>query len=152
MKSLRLSKIIEIVENNDVYTQEHLLKLLGEQGFSITQATISRDIKELNLVKIITEDGKYKYTTTRKKQHDNLTKKYHSVFLDSVISVDFAQNIIVLKCHTGMANAACAALDTMHFEGMVGTLAGDDTIFVLMRSERQAQGVAGEIREFLSFE
>ena len=152
MKSLRLSKIVEIVENNDVYTQEHLLTLLRAQGFSITQATISRDIRELNLVKIITDDGKYKYTTTRKKQHDNLTQKYHSVFLDSVTDVDYSQNIIMLKCHTGMANAACAAFDTMHFDGVVGSLAGDDTIFVLMRSEKAAQAVAEEIREFLAIE
>jgi len=152
LKSLRLSKIVEIVENNDVYTQEHLLTLLRAQGFSITQATISRDIRELNLVKIITDDGKYKYTTTRKKQHDNLTQKYHSVFLDSVTNVDYSQNIIMLKCHTGMANAACAAFDTMEFEGVVGSLAGDDTIFVLMRSETTARDVAEEIKQYLSID
>lgn len=150
MKALRLSKIMELVEKNEVYTQEDLLHLLEEEGFMTTQATISRDIKELNLVKTITADGKYKYTTTRKKQNDSLEKKYRSVFTESAMSVDYAGNFVAIRCHTGMANAACAALDTMPLEGVVGTLAGDDTIFILVRSESHAERIAAEIESMLS--
>ncbi len=150
MKSLRLEKIAQLVEQHDVYTQEHLLQLLNEEGFNVTQATVSRDIKELNLAKMITEDGKYKYTAAPRKENANLEKKYHSVFSESVLSVDYAGNMISIKCHTGMANAACAALDTMSYEGIVGTLAGDDTIFVLVRSEEQALSITQQIKHFLS--
>ena len=149
MKALRLAKIIELVEKNEVYTQEDLLDLLAKEGFVTTQATVSRDIKELSLVKSVTEDGKYKYTTSRKKQNDNLEKKFRSVFVESVMLVDYAQNTVVVKCHTGMANAACAALDTMGLPGIVGTLAGDDTIFVLMRTEDLAHEITEEIRSML---
>ena len=149
MKALRLAKIVELVEKNEVYTQEDLLQLLAQEGITTTQATISRDIKELNLVKSVTEDGKYKYTTSRKKQTDTMEKKFRSVFVESVVLVDYAQNIVVVKCHTGMANAACAALDTMGLEGIVGTLAGDDTIFILMRTEELARNISDEIRAML---
>lgn len=149
MKALRLAKIVELVEKNEVYTQEDLLQLLAQEGITTTQATISRDIKELNLVKSVTEDGKYKYTTSRKKQTDTMEKKFRSVFVESVVLVDYAQNIVVVKCHTGMANAACAALDTMGLEGIVGTLAGDDTIFILMRTEELAHNISDEIRAML---
>ena len=149
MKALRLAKIIELVEKNEVYTQEDLLELLAKEGFVTTQATVSRDIKELSLVKSVTEDGKYKYTTSRKKQNDNLEKKFRSVFVESVMLVDYAQNTVVVKGHTGMAHAACAALDTMGLPGIVGTLAGDDTIFVLMRTEDLAHEITEEIRSML---
>ena len=151
MKALRLAKIIELVEKNEVYTQEDLLKLLAQEGFQTTQATISRDIKELNLVKTLTAEGKYQYTTTRKKQTDNMEKKFRAVFLESVLSVDYALNTAVIKCHTGMANAACASLDGMaEMEGIVGTLAGDDTIFVLMRSEEGAAHLVRRIEQMIS--
>ena len=149
MKALRLAKIVELVEKNEVYTQEDLLQLLAREGIATTQATISRDIKELNLVKSVTEDGKYKYTTSRKKRTDTMEKKFRSVFIESVVLVDYAQNIVVVKCHTGMANAACAALDTMGLEGIVGTLAGDDTIFILMRTDELARNISDEIRAML---
>ena len=150
MKALRLQKIVELVEKNEVYTQEDLLALLAKEGFVTTQATVSRDIKELSLVKSVTEDGKYKYTTSRKKQNDSMEKKFRSVFVESVVLVDYAMNTVVVKCHTGMANAACAALDTMGLEGIVGTLAGDDTIFILMRTEELAHGITDKIRGMLN--
>ena len=141
MKALRLAKIVELVEKNEVYTQEDLLELLAKEGFITTQATVSRDIKELSLVKSVTEDGKYKYTTSRKKQNDSMEKKFRSVFVESVVLVDYAQNTVVIKCHT---------LDTMGLEGVVGTLAGDDTIFVLMRTEELAHGITEKIRGMLT--
>ena len=149
MKANRLQKIIELVENNIVCTQEVLLVLLEKEGIKTTQATISRDIKELNLVKTTTEDGAYKYTTAKKNKNHRMEKKYRAVFVESAVSVDFALNTVVIKCHTGMANAACAALDTMDFTGIVGTLAGDDTIFVLMKTEALAQALTTEIKSML---
>ncbi len=149
MKANRLQKIIELVENNIVCTQEDLLVLLEREGIKTTQATISRDIKELNLVKTTTEDGNYKYTTAKKSKNHRMEKKYKAVFVESAVSVDYALNTIVIKCHTGMANAACAALDTMDFTGIVGTLAGDDTIFVLMKTEALAQALTMEIKSML---
>ncbi|MGI5893535.1 MAG: arginine repressor [Candidatus Merdivicinus sp.] len=151
MKALRLAKIIELVEKHEIYTQEDLLVLLAQEGFVTTQATISRDIKELSLIKTVTEDGKYKYTTSRKKQTDNMEKKFRAVFMESVISVDYALNTVVIKCHNGMANAACASLDTMaEMEGIVGTLAGDDTIFVLMRTEELAGHLTQRIQHMIA--
>lgn len=151
MKALRLAKIVELVEKNEVYTQEDLLGLLAQEGFQTTQATISRDIKELGLVKAVTADGKYKYTTTQKKHTDTMEKKFRAVFMESVIQVDYALNTVVIKCHTGMANAACASLDTMaEMEGIVGTLAGDDTIFVLMRTEEMAAHLTQRIELMIS--
>ena len=151
MKTIRLAKITDLVENHEIFTQEELLSYLAAEGIITTQATISRDIKELNLVKSLTASGKYKYTTTRKKQTDNLEKKFRAVFMESVIFVDYAMNTVVLKCHTGMANAACAALDTMaDMDGVVGTLAGDDTIFVLMRTEELARSLKEALMDMLA--
>ena len=147
MKSKRLSKIVELVEQHQVYTQDDLLRLLEHEGITTTQATISRDIKELNLVKTVTEDGKYRYMLPREQKNDSLKKKFHSVFLEAVVSVDYAGHIVSVRCHTGMANAACAAMDTMKLEGIVGTLAGDDTFFILMRTEEQAQNICEQIRQ-----
>ncbi len=149
MKVKRLQKIIEIIENHSVCTQEDLLALLESEGIKTTQATISRDIKELNLVKTTSEKGGYKYTTAKKSKNQHMEKKYRAVFIESVLSADYAMNTVVIKCHTGMANAACAALDTMDFNGIVGTLAGDDTIFVLVKTENLAQALTVEINSML---
>ncbi len=149
MKADRLKKIIEIIENNEVCTQEELLIFLKKEGIITTQATVSRDIKELNLVKSTATGGKYKYTTARKPNSHLMEKKYRAVFVEALTSVDYALNTVVIRCHTGMANAACAALDTMDFSGIVGTLAGDDTIFVLMKTEQLAQQITTEIKSML---
>ena len=124
MKALRLVKIMELVDRYEIYTQEDLLRYLREEGIETTQATISRDIKELNLVKTITEDGKYKYSAVRRRRNDDLEKKYHAVFVESLISVDYAGNTVAILCHTGMANAACAALDTMVLKVLWGRWQG----------------------------
>lgn len=149
MKALRLAKIMELVDKYEIYTQEDLLQRLKDEGIDTTQATISRDIKELNLVKAITEDGKYRYSAARRR-NDDLDKKYHAVFVESLISVDYAGNTVAVLCHTGMAGAACAALDTMGFEGIVGTLAGDDTIFVLMRTTELAEELTRKIQRIMN--
>lgn len=148
MKIKRQEALLKIIEENEVYTQEGLQEKLKEQGFDVTQATVSRDIKSLDLVKVTTPDGKYRYA--QKKLSTGVTvKKFTSVFQEAVISVDYAINTVVVKCHTGMANAACAALDIMDLGDVVGTLAGDDTIFVLLRSEEKAALVSQKIKEML---
>lgn len=133
MKYKRHRKILDIIKLHDVETQEMLQELLSEYGFKVTQATVSRDIKELKLMKKLDENGVYKYISPS----DGKAKQ--NIFVDMVVSVDHAVNTVVLKCSTGMAQAACAALDSMNYEHIVGTLAGDDTIFVLMRTEADAK-------------
>lgn len=146
MKSQRHSKILEIISENEIETQEELLLHLKEAGFNSTQATISRDIKELRLSKRSSESGKTKYVqhTTETKQFD---VKFETILKESIKSVDRAGNICVIKCHTGLANAACAAIDTLGYEQVVGTIAGDDTIFILLRTEDTARCFSEEMKE-----
>ncbi len=149
VKSVRLQKILELIERNRIDTQEQLQELLlTQENIRTTQATISRDIKELGLVKVSDGEGNYHYAPGQRDK-GNLEKKYRAVFVQSLLSVDYAGHITCIRCHTGMANAACAALDTMGFGGVVGTLAGDDTIFVLMRSEEEARLLSEQIQEIL---
>ncbi len=133
MKKERHEKIIDIIRNNIVDTQELLKELLSKQGIEVTQATLSRDIRELKLFKDYDDDKNYRYVVP-----DNSLPVFPQMFIDSVISVDFGMNMVVLKCHTGMAMAACAILDKINYSEILGTIAGDDTIFVLMKSEEKA--------------
>ena len=133
MKNKRHNKILDIIQLQNVETQEMLQELLQDYGFKVTQATVSRDIKELKLIKKLDENGVYKYVSPL----DSKIKQ--NIFMDTVMGVDYAMNTIVVKCHTGMAQAACAALDSMNYDNIVGTLAGDDTIFVLMKTEADAE-------------
>lgn len=139
MKKKRLAKILELVERYDIETQEAMQGLLLENGIDVTQATVSRDIKELNLVKIQTPDGRSKYARPEKDTGDR--QKFDVFFLNSILNVDYALNTVVIKCGVGMAQAACASFDKMFFSDVVGTIAGDDTIFVLMRNEPAAMGL-----------
>lgn len=142
MKKQRHEKILELIELNEIETQEGLQALLKGCGFDVTQATVSRDIKELRLVKKQSKSGRYSYTAPDNNNHHSRLK---SIFSDSVVKVDYAMNTVVLKCRTGTAQAACAALDTMGLENIVGTLAGDDTIFILMRNEHSAKALTAEL-------
>lgn len=148
MKTRRQEALLKIIDENEIYTQEALQEKLKECGFDVTQATVSRDIKSLDLVKIASGDGKYRYAP-KQLTTGVAVKKFTSVFQEAVIKVDYAINTVVVKCHTGMANAACAALDIMDLGDVVGTLAGDDTIFVLLRTEEKAKQVAEKINEML---
>ena len=147
MKENRQQKILEIIKREEVYTQEGLLLKLREEGFEVTQATVSRDIKKLNLVKKLTPEGKYIYSSQEIEDTGKHHGKFRSMF--AVISVDHAINIVVLKCHVGMANAACASFDLMSWDGVVGTIAGDDTVFVLMRTEQQAMEFQKEMEAMI---
>ncbi|MDF2566949.1 MAG: arginine repressor [Oscillospiraceae bacterium] len=150
MKTKRHQKILELIADNNIDTQEGLLKCLKESHFNVTQATVSRDIKELRLVKALSPEGQYRYIYP---QNDDLkskiTSKYHSILQDSITNIDYAGNTVVIKCHVGMANAACAALDSMLWDSVVGTLAGDDTIFALIRTEDKAKEFAESLYKFI---
>ncbi len=149
MKNSRKNAILDIVSKYEVDTQETLQALLVERGFSVTQATVSRDIKQLSLVKIMSDNGSYKYSLPPKKSDDNETSMFESLFNHSVVSIDRGMNTIVIKCRTGMANAVCSHLDAADFGEIVGTLAGDDTIFVLMRSEADAKALQEKLSKLI---
>lgn len=146
MKSSRLEKIKSLIAENDVTTQEELLELLRADGYDVTQATVSRDIKELRLIKITDSNGVQKYATMSDSKN---SPQFNDIFSKSVISITCAMNDIVIKCYTGMANAACAALDSMNFLEVVGSLAGDDTIFVITRSEKAAAALTAKLNKLL---
>ena len=149
MKNDRQRRILEIVEREAIDTQEQLQQKLQEQGVTCTQATISRDIKQLHLIKEPVGHGQYRYTVSSQRNRLNVADKLRTIFRESIISVDFAQNIVVVKTMAGLANAAAAALDGMNVPYMVGTLAGDDTAFLLMRDTESARTFCEEIHEML---
>ena len=149
MKRARQAEILKIIQSVDVETQEQLLDELKRRGFASTQATISRDIKELRLVKTLSRAGKYRYSTGSENISD-MSSKFYSLFGDSVLSVESAQNMLVIRCMVGMAQAVCASLDSMHWPAFVGTLAGDDTIFIVCRTEADAQESQEEFRKLIN--
>lgn len=149
MKRKRHAKILEIINEYEIDTQEELQDRLKMAGYEVTQATISRDIKELRLVKELAHDGKYKYSTGRAAQTD-FKMRLNGVFSESIISVNYAGNMVAVKCYSGMANAACAAIDNMHWEGVVGTLAGDDTFFVLCKNEDYAVVFSSDLERMIN--
>lgn len=149
MKTRRHAKILELIREYDIDTQDELLRYLRESGFEVTQATVSRDIKELRLVKTLSHSGKYKYSTGNENVGD-MSSKFYSLFSDSVRSVEAAQNIVVIKCFTGMAQAVCASMDSMVWQDFVGTLAGEDTIFIVCRSDAAALNTQEEFRKLIN--
>ena len=146
MKSKRQEKILEIIRQQDVETQEQLLAALSEAGFAATQATISRDIRQLRIVKQLGPNGVYRYQTADAPAAHQFSDRLNVIFKQSITSVDYAQNILVIKTMVGMANAAMAALDAMHIPEIVGTLAGDDTAFAVLRDTPSAANLCAEIR------
>lgn len=148
MKISRHAKILEIIERNPIETQEELADELKKNGYNITQATVSRDIKELKLVKVLDENGVYKYASL-KEQDSMLSERLVKVFTESVLSVDYAGNIIVIKTFSGAANAACEAIDVFDFKEIVGTIAGDDTIFALLRNNDNVEVVIDKLKKMM---
>ena len=149
MKSQRQAKIIEIITTQNVETQEQLLALLQKEGFQGTQATISRDIKELRIVKELTSLGGYRYTTVSKEMTNSFSSRLNTIFRECVTSFDYAQNIIVIRTMPGLGSAAGAAIDAMHMSAVVGSLAGDDTVMIVMRDNNAAAAFCGEIKHIL---
>ena len=150
MKSQRQAKIIEIISTRNVETQEQLLAALQKEGFRGTQATISRDIKELRIVKELTNLGTYRYTTTSNEVSNSFSNRLNTIFRECVIGVDYAQNIIVIRTLPGLASAAGSAIDAMNMSLVVGTLAGDDTVMVVMRDNNAAAAFCGEIKNLIN--
>ena len=150
MKSQRQAKIMEIISTTNVETQEQLLQALEEAGFRSTQATISRDIKELRIVKELTSLGTYRYTTSAKELPSTFSTRLNTIFRECVTKYDYAQNIVVIHTLPGLANAAASALDAMKAEYILGTLAGDDTVVAILRDANSAAVFCGEIKALIS--
>ena len=148
MKTNRQSKIIEIIQKNEVETQDELSALLEKDGFRVTQATVSRDIRELKLTKIPTAGGRQKYAVITDAP-ENLSKKYERVLREGCVSMDMAQNILVIKTVSGMASAVCAAIDAMKMREIVGSIAGDDTIMCAIRTVDDTYAVMKKIRRIV---
>ena len=149
MKNDRQAMILEIISQENIETQEHLLSRLQERGVSSTQATISRDIKQMHLIKEPVGHGVYKYAVSGNRTKLNFAEKLRTIFRESITSIDSAQNIVVLKTMPGLASAACSALDNMDISYMVGSLAGDDTAFLVMKDTESAAIFCEEIKEML---
>lgn len=149
MKMTRQSLILEIISNEQIETQEQLLSALREKGVTSTQATISRDIKQLHLIKEPVGQGIYKYSVSGNRAKLNVAEKLRTIFRESVLSIDHAQNIVVLKTMPGLASAACSALDHMELPYIVGSIAGDDTAFLAVRDAETAASFCDEIQEML---
>ncbi len=149
MKNDRQSRILEIIEREPIDTQEQLQQRLQEEGITCTQATISRDIKQLHLIKEPIGQGKYRYAVSVQRNRLNVADKLRTIFRESIVSVDYAQNMVVIKTMAGLANAAAAALDSMSIPYMVGSLAGDDTALLVMRDTESARSFCDEIHEML---
>lgn len=150
MKAKRQAKIMEIISTANVETQEQLLQELQRAGFSCTQATISRDIKELKIVKEMTNFGTYRYALTEKDMGNPFSDRLNAIFRECVTSFDYAQNIVVIHTLPGLANAAASALDAMKAEYILGTLAGDDTVVAILRDSNSAAVFCGEIKALIS--
>ena len=148
MKRARQAEILKIIQSVDVETQEQLLDELKSRGFASTQATISRDIKELRLVKEMSGGG-YRYVVSERKGMVDSDVRLRNIFKEGVVSVDLAQNIVVVRTVPGLASAACSALDSMDIPGMVGSLAGDDTGILIMRDNASAEQFNREVHKLL---
>lgn len=144
MKSARQDKIIELITQNEIETQEELAYILKEEGYNVTQATVSRDIRELKLTKVSTESGKQKYIILQSPGAD-MAQKYERVLKDGFISVDSAGNIVVVKTISGMAMAVAAAIDGLGFEGIIGSIAGDDTVMCVVKTNELAEEIMEKI-------
>ena len=150
MKKERHAKILECIRTQPVETQDQLLSLLRESGFDVTQATVSRDIRELRLFKRADHDGRSRYVTEGDASTGSTApERYRSILRDSVVRIEPAGNLLVVKCHTGIAQPACVAIDGLHLIGLVGSLAGEDTIFLACRKEEDTARISEEIQTFL---
>ena len=146
MKVKRQAKILEIIQTQSIETQDDLIAALQEAGFSATQATVSRDIKELRLIKIADSNGRYCYATM-KTTNEQVPMKFLSVFQEAVQKIDYAANLVVVQCLSGMAHAACAVMDALNWDSVVGTLAGDDTFICITRTPENAAALVEELKK-----
>ncbi len=148
MKTKRQTKMLELIKKHDIETQEELSDYLQKEGYQVTQATVSRDIRELKLTKVAMSNGRQKYVALTEANED-LSEKYTRVFRDAFVSMDMAQNILVIKTVSGMAMAVAAAIDAMHLHEIVGCIAGDDTIMCAVRSVDDTIAVMSRLRKLV---
>ena len=148
MKTKRHTKMLELIKKHDIETQEELSDYLQKEGYQVTQATVSRDIRELKLTKVAMSNGRQKYAALTEANED-LSEKYTRVFRDAFVSMDMAQNILVIKTVSGMAMAVAAAIDAMHLHEIVGCIAGDDTIMCAVRSVDDTIAVMSRLRKLV---
>ncbi|WP_138493025.1 transcriptional regulator AhrC/ArgR [Paenibacillus pinistramenti] len=149
MKGLRHIKIREIITQQDIETQDELVDALREAGFQVTQATVSRDIKELLLIKVPTDDGRYKYSMPTDQRY-NPVQKLKRALVDSFVHIDYTGNLVVMKCLPGTANSVCVLLDNMEWTEIMGTICGDDTILMICRTEENSVAVVDQIMSYIS--
>ena len=148
MKTKRQTKMLELIKKHDIETQEELSDYLQKEGYQVTQATVSRDIRELKLTKVAMSNGRQKYAALTEANED-LSEKYTRVFRDAFVSMDMAKNILVIKTVSGMAMAVAAAIDAMHLHEIVGCIAGDDTIMCAVRSVDDTIAVMSRLRKLV---
>lgn len=150
MKNARHSEILNLIEQYSIDKQEDLQEYLRKSGFPVTQATVSRDIRELGLVKAAAGDGRYRYVSASgagKSAHS--MNRFETIFKESALKADYAGHFVMVKCYSGMANAACEVFDAMVWNDVVGTLSGDDTFLILMRSEEAAKNLVDELLKYI---
>lgn len=151
MKNARHSKILELIGQYSIDKQEELLGYLRKSGFEVTQATVSRDIRELGLVKVATGDGHYRYmAASGAGRSAHSPGRFETIFRESVLKADYAGHFVMVKCYPGMANAACEVFDAMVWNDVVGTLSGDDTFLILMRSQESARRLTEELAKYIA--
>ena len=147
-RTKRLQAILRLIREYPISRQEELQDRLSAEGYEVTQATISRDIRELCLVKAATDEG-YRYVSSHSDRYDpKIQQRFETIFRESVLGVDYAMNIVVIKCYPGMANAACQVFDSMQWKNVVGSLSGNDTFLVVVRTERDAKNISAELERY----
>lgn len=149
MKHSRQEKILQIINENTVETQEQLIEKLEEAGFNVTQATVSRDVRELKLTKISCGFGVYKYVVSNRDSHSH-SAKFLNMLKEMVTGVDHAGNLVVVKTYPGMAQAAAAALDSMEYPEIIGSIAGDDTVMLVIRSAEATRAFSLELQGLIN--
>lgn len=150
MKAKRQAMILEIVSTKDVQTQDQLQEALQQAGFACTQATISRDIKELRIVKEMTKFGTYRYASSSREVSGTFSNRLNTIFRECITGFDYAQNLVVIHTLPGLAAAAASAVDSMQMHFVLGTIAGDDTVLIIMRDNNAAAAFCGEIKSLMS--
>jgi len=149
MKGQRHIKIREIITQKDIETQDELVEALRESGFQVTQATVSRDIKELLLIKVPTDDGRYKYSLPTDQRY-NPIQKLKRVLVDNFVQIDSSANLVVMKCLPGTANSVAALIDNIDWPQIMGTISGDDTILIICRQPEDSKTVISQIMGYIS--
>ncbi len=150
MKSNRHAQILQLIKSSDIETQEELTLRLKEKGLDTTQATVSRDVKELKLIKVAGDNGKYKYAVKNTDSEIKVSAKFRTILEETVIRIDVSTSIAVIKTFPGMAQAAASAIDNMNWEEIVGTIAGDDTIFIALKTADDAVLLCNKVKELLN--